>query len=244
MASLPVQAFSILREQLTRAVKREADPIIQAEVKRRKDESKVAGQLLIAEYRRCHFKIAGLKIKRAKLALNTLMGGRAKRRPTFHLMYHRRIRAEYFGFDAKVVDGVTHKAVGALFTLKQFHKRFRMSSKTWERIYADIIDPIKGNPDFNKGPDATNRQGATACQKLCSCIRQLAYGNSADCAEEYTGVAENQGRLLLLSFCTWLDVVYGPEYLGAWTQEAIQKEIDSNAKRGFSGMLGSIDCTH
>ena len=157
------------------------------------------------------------------------MGGRAKRRHTFHLMYHRRIKAEYFGFDAKVVDGVTHKAVGAIFTSKQVHRRFRMSSRTWEGIYADIIDLIKRNPDFNKGPDAINLEGATACQKLCSCKRLLAYRNSVDCAEEYTGVAENEGRLLLFSFCIWLDAVYGPDYLGTWIKEAIRKEIDINA---------------
>ena len=108
-----------------------------------------------------------------------------------------------------------------------------MSAKTFERIYKDIISEDKGNADFKKGEDACKVQGATALQKLVSCIRQLAYGNTADIAEEYTSVAENTKRLILLSFCSWVDVVYGPTYLGAWTVEAVRKEMAINAWRGF-----------
>ena len=76
-----------------------------------------------------------------------------------------------------------------------------MSPKTFERIYKDIISEDKGNLDFKKGEDACKVQGATTLQKLVSCIRQLAYGNTANIAEDYTGVAGNTGRLMLLSFC-------------------------------------------
>lgn len=37
---------------------------------------------------------------------------------------------------------------------------------------------------------------------------------------------------------------HGPTFLGAWTEEAVKREMDINAVRGFTGMLGSIDCTH
>ena len=29
-----------------------------------------------------------------------------------------------------------------------------------------------------------------------------------------------------------------------WTESDLQKEMDANAKRGFPGMIGSIDCNH
>ena len=66
----------------------------------------------------------------------------------------------------------------------------------------------------------------------------------ADIAEEYTGVKEEQGRKTMIAFCSWLDVFHGPEFLGAWTTETVRKEMAINAARGFTGMLGSIDCTH
>ena len=65
-----------------------------------------------------------------------------------------------------------------------------------------------------------------------------------DIAEDYTGVHKSTGRLILLSFCGWLNLVYGPTYSSVWTQEVIRKEMDKNAKRGFGRMLGNIDCTH
>ena len=50
--------------------------------------------------------------------------------------------------------------------------------------------------------------------------------------------------VVLLFFCGSLNVVYGPAYLGAWTEVAMKKEMDKNAERGFTGMLGNIDYTH
>ena len=244
MTSIPVQAYAILRETLTNYVARETDPTTLAEIARKRAEEVEAGKILYAEYTKSHFKIEWLVKKKVKLALNSLKGGRAARRPSHHVMYHRRIKEEYFGYDSFTKDGIPYKKQLPLYTDKKFHRRFRMSAKTLERIYRDIISDDKGNPDFMKGKDVCKVQGATALQKLVSSIRQLAYGNTADIAEEYTGVAENTGRLMLLSFCSWLDVVYGPTYLGAWTVEAVRKEIAINAKRGFSGMLGSVDCTH
>ena len=37
---------------------------------------------------------------------------------------------------------------------------------------------------------------------------------------------------------------YEDIFLGVWTPEAIKKEMAINGKRCFSGMLGSLDCTH
>ena len=244
MSGIPLQAFGILREHLRQYVARETDPNTLAEKARQRAKVENAGKILYAEYQKCHYRIEFLVKKKVKIALNSLKGGRAARRPSHHTLFHRRIKEEYFGYDAYFKDGVFYKKTYPMYTEKKFHRRFRMSPKTFERIYKDIISDDKGNPDFKKGKDVCKVEGATALQKLVSCIRQLAYGNSADIAEEYTGVAENTGRLMLLSFCKWMDVVYGAKYLGAWTKEAIKKEMDINAKRGFSGMLGSIDCTH
>ena len=151
---------------------------------------------------------------------------------------------DYFGIQAFDKHGILEPAVPAIYSELKFYRRFRMSPYTFEKLYNGIVDPVTGSLEFQKGRDATGAMGASALQKMVSCVRQLACGNSADVAEEYTGVQEETGRLMLYAFCTWLDVVHGPTFLGAWTEEAIKEEMDKNAERGFTGMLGSIDCTH
>ena len=137
-----------------------------------------------------------------------------------------------------------HEAVGAFFSVPKFHKRFCMSPRLFEMLYHDITNPITRYPEFHKGPDAAGNFGASTLQKLVNVMRQLAHRNIADIVEEYIGVHENSGRLMLLHYWIRLDVFYGPTNLGAWTEEAIKKGMDINSGRGFTGMLGSIDCTH
>ena len=38
--------------------------------------------------------------------------------------------------------------------------------------------------------------------------------------------------------------VFGPEYLWAHNEDDIKKLMESNERRGWPGMLGSIDCMH
>ena len=61
---------------------------------------------------------------------------------------------------------------------------------------------------------------------------------------EYTGVAEQTAKLALESFCRWVIRTYGDEFLNSWGEAEIRKEMEVNAKRGFPGMMGSIDCVH
>ena len=119
-----------------------------------------------------------------------------------------------------------------------------MIPSMFERLYHDITDPINGSKDLQKGPNVAGIIGAFALQKLVGAVRQLAYGSASDLVEGYTGVQENQGRLMLYAFCDCLGVSYRPTYLGAWIEEALQKEMDKNAEGGLTRMLGSIDCTH
>ena len=62
--------------------------------------------------------------------------------------------------------------------------------------------------------------------------------------EEYTGVASQTAKLGLEAFCRWIIRTYGPEFLNTWGEDEIKRELEVNAKRGFSRMMGSIDCTH
>ena len=115
MSSIPVQAYAILRVTLTDYV---------AEIARKRAEERHAGKILYAEYIKCHYKIEWLVKRKVKLALNSFKGGRATRRPSHHVMYHRRIKEEYFGYDSFTKDGVPYKNQMLLYSDKKIHKRF------------------------------------------------------------------------------------------------------------------------
>ena len=185
-----------------------------------------------------------LKTKGIKLKKKLLSGGRKKKPIGLHIDFDSRIMADYFGVVAKDVDGVITRGVRPRFGSKKFNRRFRMSSKRFCKLHAEISHPERGDDFFQTGCDAMGKHGPTTLQKLVAAIRQLAYGTASDHVEEYTGVADGTARKALRHFSKWLDKRYGAKFLGAWTEEAIKKEMAANETRGFPGMLGSIDYRH
>ena len=165
MSALPVMASTIAKQALQAFVMQEIDVNGEAEYLRRVTSDKVAGEILYAAYRKAHFNLIRLRHKKLKLQHQLETGGRQKRRPSRHRVYHRRILEDYFGISPSIsVDGVVHEAVGAFFNIPKFYRRFRMSPRMFEMIYHDITDPITGSPDFQKGPDAAGNVGASALQ--------------------------------------------------------------------------------
>ena len=188
-----------------------------------------------------------VRVKREKLFLleRLATGGRTRKRPQrTHAEHHKRLIDDFFGSPAFTADGVVYEATLAWFDLPKFHRRYRMGPKLFSRLLHEIQDPVNGHPEFQKGPDAVGEKGASALEKLTAVMHILAYGVSFDAVHEYTGLARGPARICTYAFCDWLSVRYGGTYLGVWTPEAIAKEMEINEKRGFKGMLGSIDCTH
>ena len=153
---------------------------------------------------------------------------------------------QYFGKAAEIdSDRVVQKRrTTADFQLKEFHNRFRMSPNLFQTIYDDIQDPESGSSDFQGTTDAIGRRGPSALQKMVSVLRLICYGCACDSVTEYTGVKAECAREALYSFCKFICRWYGPQFLGRWGEEELRKEMDENEKRGFPGMMGSIDCTH
>lgn len=110
--------------------------------------------------------------------------------------------------------------------------------------FHNITDPVTGEIEFMRGHDCTDRPAINPLCKLVSCCWQLAYGFCGDAAQDYTGVGTMTANKILYALCNWLDTYHGPIHQGAWAEEAVRKEMDINASRGFVGMLGSIDYTH
>ena len=145
---------------------------------------------------------------------------------------------------AFTVDGVVHESQEPYLDDYHFNRRFRMGPVMFSRLLYEIQDPDSGHVEYQKGTDCLGECGASALQKLTAVIRILAYGVAFDAVHDYTGVQEGVARKVFYAFCDWLNARYGGTYLGVWTPEAIAKEMAINAARGFTGMLGSIDCTH
>ena len=133
--------------------------------------------------------------------------------------------ADCFGAPAIDVNGVITRGIQARFSVKKFQRRFRMSPKRFSKLLHEIQDPERGDDFFQTGCDAVGKHGPTPLQKLVAAIRQLAYGTASNHVEEYTGVADCTTRKALRCFCKWLDKRYGADYLGAWTEEAIEKDV-------------------
>jgi hypothetical protein len=62
--------------------------------------------------------------------------------------------------------------------------------------------------------------------------------------DEYVRMSESTCLLSMYSFCKAVVAVFGPEYLREPTAADTERLLGINAERGFSGMLGRIDCMH
>ncbi|GJU77677.1 hypothetical protein Tco_1274747 [Tanacetum coccineum] len=106
-----------------------------------------------------------------------------------------------------------------------------------ERLVVSFFTETPSNPD------CTGREGISPLIKCTSAIRQLAYGVNASFLDEYMQISERSSRTLD-SFCQAVMEIYGPEYLRKPTVTDVEKLYRHHeAKHGFPGMLGSLDCT-
>jgi hypothetical protein len=92
--------------------------------------------------------------------------------------------------------------------------------------------------------DAIGNTGLSTIQKVTAAIRQLAYGCAADQVDEYVRIGETTALKCLKRFCAAVVEIYEERYLREPNEEDMQHLLAINHKRGFSGMLGSLDCMH
>nr|GEY34915.1 hypothetical protein [Tanacetum cinerariifolium] len=98
--------------------------------------------------------------------------------------------------------------------------------------------------DSSINVDCTSREGISPLIKCTSAILQLAYGVNASFLDEYMQMSERSSRTALDHFCQAVMKIYGPEYLRKPTVTDIEKLYRNHKKKhGFSGMLGSLDCS-
>lgn len=112
-------------------------------------------------------------------------------------------------------------------------------------LFHRIVSTLEMNdPYFQQRPDATGKLGASALQKVTAALRLLAYGGSADQLDEWIRLGESTILECLKHFVGAVLRNFGETYLRAPTLTDTMRILQQNAKRGFPGCLGSIDCWH
>ncbi|XP_057535185.1 uncharacterized protein LOC130813370 [Amaranthus tricolor] len=92
--------------------------------------------------------------------------------------------------------------------------------------------------------DATGKKGLSALQKCTAALRMLAYGVAADQVDEYLRISESTVRKALTHFTKGIINQFGQHYLRKPTPQDLTRLLAFSEERGFSGMIGSVDCMH
>ncbi|XP_075504569.1 protein ANTAGONIST OF LIKE HETEROCHROMATIN PROTEIN 1-like [Primulina tabacum] len=122
-----------------------------------------------------------------------------------------------------------------------FRRRFRMS----RGLFLRIVDAVKNHDRFfTQRIDGLGRLGLSTNQKITAAMRMLAYCTPADAADEYIKIGESTTIQCLQRFCRDIVEVFAERYLRSPTHIDIERLLRIGEKRGFPGMLGSLDCMH
>ncbi|XP_019200113.1 PREDICTED: putative nuclease HARBI1 [Ipomoea nil] len=97
---------------------------------------------------------------------------------------------------------------------------------------------------FVQRKDRIGRLGLSTLQKVTAAFRVLAYGILANAADEYIQIGESTTIESLKRFCRAIVEVFGERYLRAPNANDVAQLLQIDEKRGFPGMLGSLDCMH
>jgi hypothetical protein len=112
-------------------------------------------------------------------------------------------------------------------------------------LFVQIVEACQANSNyFKQRRNAAGQMGFSAYQKISAAMRVLAYGVPADYTDEYLRIGEDTTTESVRRFTRMVIKLYGPTYLRAPTEEDTERLMEENEKRGWPGMLGSIDCMH
>ena len=100
------------------------------------------------------------------------------------------------------------------------------------------------DPYFIQKRNVTGMLGLSSLQKMTVALRILAYGVVADFIDEYVRIGESTAVESLKKFVKAVVNIFSEEYLRSPNSNDIARLLAVNEKRGFSEMLGSIDCMH
>jgi hypothetical protein len=178
-------------------------------------------------------------VARVEAKMQARIEAKLQARPGSSVNSRRYINRDHEAGHAKLV--VEYFAEHPLYIDYQFCRRFRMR----KHIFLQIVEAL-GNWSsyFQLRRDAFSKVGLSPLQKCMATLRMLAYGSPADLMNEAFGIAETTTLECLIKFVQGIRHIYEEKYLRRPNDEDIQRLLQVGEARGFSGMLGSLDCMH
>jgi len=122
-----------------------------------------------------------------------------------------------------------------------FRRQYRMQKYAFLRIVGDLSS---SDNYFTQQVDAANKEGISPLAKCTTTMQMLAYGVAANAVDGYIKIGSSTTLECLRRFCKGIILLYEQVYLRAPTQDDLQRILHVSEMRGFSGMIGSIDCMH
>ena len=112
-------------------------------------------------------------------------------------------------------------------------------------LFLRIVDAVKDHDNFFlQKKFCTDRHGLSTLQKVTVVFRMMAYGASIDSTDEYVRIGDSTAILFMNRFCSAIVEIFGNVYLRSSNANDIERLLSKSEKRGFPGMLGSLDCMH
>ena len=145
-----------------------------------------------------------------------------------HLVSHERLFLDYF-------------APTPIYPPALFRRRFWIKRSLFLRIQYKIE---AHDSYFVQKRNSAKKLGLSSLQKITATFRMLAYGVSGDLINKYVRIGETTALESLKKFVTDVIDVFSEEYLRKPNNEDIARLLAYGERRGFPGMLGSIDCMH
>ncbi|XP_035541500.1 uncharacterized protein LOC118344576 [Juglans regia] len=122
---------------------------------------------------------------------------------------------------------------------------FRMRFQMNHLLFLRILNKVESyEPYFIQRRDNAERLSLSSMQKIIITLRMLAYGVTGDFMDEYIRIDESTAMESLKKFSEIIVSVFSYEYLRSPNANDITRLLAVGEQRGFSGMLGSIDCVH
>ncbi|XP_073121826.1 uncharacterized protein [Henckelia pumila] len=108
--------------------------------------------------------------------------------------------------------------------------------------FSRIADAVKNHDHyFTQWVNGLGRIGLSTNKNITAAMRMLAYGTPADAANEYIKIGESTTIQCLQRFSRDIVEVFAERYLRSPTPTNIDRLLRISEKRGFPGMLGSLD---
>jgi hypothetical protein len=144
------------------------------------------------------------------------------------LQGHQRLFLDYF-------------ADSPVYPPKVFRRRFRMHRHLFRRIQSavEVYDPY-----FVQTRNCAGTLGLSSIQKMTAAFRMLTHGVAADYVDEYVRIGKTTAIESLEKFVKAVVSIYSNNYLRSPNIDDVAKLLEVGERRGFPGMLGSIDCMH